>query len=128
MIPITSAFLAALITVESGGDWTAIGDNGKARGGLQIHEQTWYEGVDFISTTRVGWDWGFGSKSETLSKAVARGYLEHWGEHYEKVTGKPVTEEVLARLWNGGPNGWKKRSTIKYWVKVNKVLKGKFQP
>ena len=35
------------------------------------------------------------------------------------------TYEVYARIWNGGPDGWKKRSTLKYWKKVKKELKKK---
>ena len=34
----------------------------------------------------------------------------------EKETGKKPTDEVLARIWNGGPRGWKKKSTRKYWL------------
>jgi len=33
--------------------------------------------------------------------------------------------EALARIHNGGPNGLKKKSTLPYWVKVRKHLKGK---
>lgn len=32
------------------------------------------------------------------------------------------TDEVIARNWNGGPNGYKKKSTEKYWEKVNRCL------
>ena len=32
------------------------------------------------------------------------------------------TNEVIARNWNGGPNGYKKKSTEKYWEKVNRCL------
>jgi len=28
------------------------------------------------------------------------------------------TDEVIARNWNGGPNGFNKESTLKYWKKV----------
>lgn len=34
--------------------------------------------------------------------------------------GKPF--EKAAREWNGGPNGMKKISTIKYWAKVHSLL------
>ena len=33
-----------------------------------------------------------------------------------------ATNEILARNWNGGWNGYKKRSTLKYWNKVKKQL------
>lgn len=32
------------------------------------------------------------------------------------------TDEKLARNWNGGWNGYKKQSTLKYWYKVKKQL------
>lgn len=32
------------------------------------------------------------------------------------------TNEKIARNWNGGPNGYKKNSTLKYWQKVKKLL------
>lgn len=32
------------------------------------------------------------------------------------------TDEKLARNWNGGWNGYKKQSTLKYWQKVKKQL------
>ena len=32
------------------------------------------------------------------------------------------TNEKLARNWNGGWNGYKKQSTLKYWYKVKKQL------
>ena len=31
-------------------------------------------------------------------------------------------DEVIARNWNGGPNGYKKKSTEKYWEKVSSCL------
>ena len=40
----------------------------------------------------------------------------------EKRLGRPVTQEDIARIHNGGPNGYKKKSTEKYWQKVKKVL------
>ena len=31
------------------------------------------------------------------------------------------SNEVIARNWNGGPNGYKKQSTEHYWQKVQKT-------
>ena len=33
------------------------------------------------------------------------------------------TDEMIARNWNGGWNGHKKKSTLKYWNKVKKQIK-----
>ena len=35
---------------------------------------------------------------------------------------KNPTNEKLARNWNGGWNGYKKKSTLKYWNRVKKLL------
>ena len=34
-------------------------------------------------------------------------------------------DEVIARNWNGGPNGYVKKSTEKYWEKVSSCLEAK---
>ena len=36
---------------------------------------------------------------------------------------KNPTDEMIARNWNGGCNGHKKQSTLKYWNKVKKQFK-----
>ena len=33
--------------------------------------------------------------------------------------------EIIARNWNGGPNGYKKKATERYWEKVNRCLEEK---
>lgn len=47
-------------------------------------------------------------------------YLLYWGD--SKRLGREPTFEDLARIWNGGPKGYQKRSTISYWKKVNRKL------
>ncbi len=32
------------------------------------------------------------------------------------------TDEIIARNWNGGPKGYKKESTLQYWIKVKNRL------
>jgi hypothetical protein len=32
-------------------------------------------------------------------------------------------EEIISRIWNGGPRGWNKSATKIYWDKVRKELK-----
>ena len=51
-------------------------------------------------------------------------YWKYWGIHYQIKTGKPVTYEVLARIHNGGPLGWKKPETLAYWQKVKAIMEG----
>lgn len=58
-----------------------------------------------------------------VSKDIAVLYLSYWGEEYQRTQHKKPSFEVLARIWNGGPNGWKKHSTVKYWKKVSAEMK-----
>jgi hypothetical protein len=41
-----------------------------------------------------------------------------WHNHYHTNS----NFEKIARCWNGGPRGMKKKGTIKYWIKVSKEL------
>ena len=50
-------------------------------------------------------------------------YLNHYGNVYEKKTGKKATFEVLSRIHNGGPKGYEKEATLEYWNKVQEILK-----
>lgn len=53
---------------------------------------------------------------------MMRVYWLHWGTQYERKAHKPVDYEVLARIHNGGPLGWKKPETLAYWERVKHVL------
>lgn len=56
------------------------------------------------------------------SREIAELYLTYWGEAYRRKTGRPPDYETFARIWNGGPNGWKKPSTLEYWKKVRRGI------
>jgi hypothetical protein len=45
-------------------------------------------------------------------------YTDHYGRKY----GWPVSDEVRAKIWNGGPTGPDKPQTEKYWQKVKAKL------
>ena len=110
--------LPALIIIESGGDPLAIGDKGEAVGILQIHKCV----VDDVNRV-YGTKYSYADRLNAgKSKEICRKYLTYWGKHYERKTGKPATLEILSRIWNGGPSGWQKKATEKYWQKVEKVL------
>ena len=59
------------------------------------------------------------------AEAMMCEYLAYYGEEYRHRTGNLPTYEVLARIHNGGPNGWRKPSTLKYWAKVKRELEKK---
>lgn len=116
-------FLTAIAIVESNKNDNAVGDNGNAVGRYQI----WKAYVDDVnrilklskSTTRFNYN---DRRDPVKAAQMVRIYMSHYGKRYKKVTGKNPTLEVYARIHNGGPNGWKKPATIKYWKKVQKEM------
>jgi len=110
--------IPALIQVESNGDSKAIGDKGKALGQLQIWS------VVVQDANRIGKRSYVHTDAYDTAKAVdiCTIYLTYYGKRYTKATGKACTLEVLARMWNGGPKGYTKSSTNKYWYKVKAML------
>lgn len=88
------------------------GDGGRALGVLQI-QMVVIDDVNRIYKTKY-------VHKDALDKKkafeICRLYLGYWGAQYKKKTGKEPTDEVLARIWNGGPNGWKKKATDDYWI------------
>ena len=118
-VEVSSSLLGAIEQVESRGNTTAIGDSGKAYGVYQIHE-SYVQDVNRISGKNFTHADAF---DKDKAKEMVEIYLNHYGKSYEKKTGKKATNEVLARIHNGGPNGYKKDATKKYWNKVNKELK-----
>jgi hypothetical protein len=106
----------ALIQVESGGVDDLIGDNGKAYGCLQIHE-------DYVKD--VAEESGIPyAHEEAFHRAMAIDMFEIYMQRYATKyrLGREPTLEDMARIHNGGPNGWKKESTKPYWEKVKKLL------
>ena len=111
--------LTALVSVESPKTEAmakaAIAREG-AYGCLQIR-QCCLDDVNRVYKTRITLSQC--EKSESVSRWVCVQYLKYWGKHYEKQTGNDATPEVLARIWNGGPSGWKRKSTQEYWRRVS---------
>ena len=105
-------FLNALHQVESGGritgDKPIMGDNGKARGPLQIHREYWedvknvvrgkYEDVDDL---------------DYATKVVTAYMLK-----YAKNAIKNGQFDIVAKRHNGGPKGDQKSATLTYATKV----------
>jgi hypothetical protein len=109
---IEKVLFLALIVVESHGNDKAI--NGEAVGCLQItpivvEDINRFAAIKFTLDDRL---------DRQKSIHIAQIYLKYYGEVYTKKTGKQPDNQVYARIWNGGPNGWKKSSTEKFWQKV----------
>lgn len=111
--------VSALIQVESSGRDHAIGDNGRAVGCLQIHPIL-VEDVNTILARR-GSSTRF-TLADRLNRQKSVAMLEVYLSHYGQRLGRKATEQDLARIWNGGPSGWKRSSTLRYWAKVSSKL------
>ena len=109
--------IAVLMMIESGGNPNEIGDNGKAVGILQIHKIV----IDDVNRI-YGTDYRYDDRTDVKhSDSICRLYLAYWGDKYEQEMDMKPSLETYARIWNGGPRGWNKKSTIKYWNKVKEI-------
>lgn len=107
--------IIALITIESGGNDFAIGDDGKAYGCLQMHAAYVQDAAE-----HAGKEW---IHEDALQRDVAIQIFMAYMDRYataERLGHEPTIEDI-ARIHNGGPDGYKKSSTDKYWEKVKKL-------
>lgn len=112
----------ALIQVESGGNAYAIGDKhlvNHAYGPLQIRLPVCIDVNNALGTAYKPEDM-LGNRD--LSIKVFEEYMKLYAT--ARAIGRAVTDEDKARIWNGGPTGWKKASTVGYWSKVQAALNG----
>ena len=110
--------LQSIILVESNGDSSAVGDKHMSTpsiGLLQIREVM----VDEINRILIK----RGEKLRYLykdrwsaTKSIEMYYI--WKDFHHNES----TEETIARNWNGGTYGYKKKATINYWAKVKSKL------
>jgi hypothetical protein len=105
--------LEAIRQVESHGNPNLVGDNGKAIGSFQIWRTYWQDAVEHDKTIGGKYE---DCKNEEYAKRIVLAYWDRYAP-------KNATNEQLARIHNGGPQGWKNSNTIKYWNKVKKELK-----
>ena len=108
--------LAAMCEVESGGDCSKIGLADEL-GCYQILEPYWIDALE--QNPSIG-----GVYEDVLDKEYSEKVIYAFWDRYatEERLGRPVTDEDRARMHNGGPNGYKKDATIKYWNKIKKEL------
>jgi soluble lytic murein transglycosylase-like protein len=111
--------IQAMIQVESEGNGLAIGDKGKAYGCLQLWN-SYIQDVNRIYKTSYRHKDAF---NRCTAIEITKKYLTFYGKIYMQETGKQPTDEVFARMHNGGPTGYKKSATIEYWQKVKKELR-----
>ena len=61
-----------------------------------------------------------GPGSMEYSERVIQAYMDRYAT--ERRLGHPATNEDIARIHNGGPNGYRMCSTLKYWRNVEAYL------
>lgn len=108
--------LTAIRIVESNNNPRTVGDNGNAIGVYQIWRSYHQDAVEFSNISGDYSDCFNPSYSDTIVRAYMRRYAT------ERRLGRQVSQEDIARIHNGGPNGYRKSSTVKYWEKVKKEL------
>lgn len=111
--------LKAISIVESGGDPSAIGDNGKALGHLQIHAGV-VQDVNETYKTNFTHEMAF---SYDVSCTLFWFWQKRYCRAYQVATGKAPDAEACARMWNGGLQGLihNENATDDYWNKVKPV-------
>ena len=106
----------AIIKVESNDNVNAIGDNGKAVGCMQIWKVV-VDDVNKVSKLKYNYNDRF-NKEKSIE--IFKLYINKYAT--AKRLGRTPTDEDMARIWNGGPNGFKKAGTKQYWLKVKAEL------
>ena len=108
---IETDIISALIYVESRGNDSAYNDSENAAGCLQIRPIMVREVNRILKKT--GREERF-DLDDRWDREKSLQMFNIWREYHHPNS----TDEVIARNWNGGPNGFNKESTLKYWKKV----------
>ena len=113
----------AIVDVESDGNPRAFNPHSGATGIAQIRT------VCLTDCNRISRHRGDGREFASADRLrpgksceMWRSYLTFYGRQYQRKTGRTPTDEVYARIWNGGPDGWRRASTLSYWRQVQAAL------
>ena len=108
--------LDAICKIESNCDSSKVGDGGDSIGAYQIQYAYWLDATEFSG---IGGEYEDVLEDEYAQKII----LAYWDRYATiKRLGHIPTDEDRARIHNGGPNGYKKTATVKYWNKVKNEL------
>lgn len=109
--------VAAINQVEAGGRHANVpdGDSGLAIGPFQIHRDYWQDAVDYDQS--IGGNYG-DCRNYNYALKVVNAYLRRYAKKYIA----SENWEAVARIHNGGPNGYKHKSTVAYWLRVKQCL------
>jgi len=114
-----SLLLSALALVESSNDPSAHNRAKDARGLLQIRACVIADVNRILGRPAFTHDDAWNPEA---SRRIAIIYLNHYARHYKSVTGSAPTISDLARIWNGGPRGPFKHSTLAYGKRVASIV------
>lgn len=117
---ITDEIIAAVIAQESGGYDRAIGDKklaNKAFGPLQIRQPV-CDDVNRVHGTKLRAEMMLGNRD--LSIETFKNYIPIY-VNKKRLKREPTTEDIC-RCWNGGPDGYKKPATVRYWTEIQRYL------
>lgn len=112
-IVISNKLLDTIATIESGNDCSRVNISEQAYGAYQIRQIFLDDANKFLNTNFKLKD----MHNNTIAKRLIRIYLLQYGARYENKTGKIANDIILCKIFNGGPYGYKKKSTIKYALK-----------
>ena len=101
----------AIVEVESRGNPHAVGDGGKAHGLAQAWRGAWQDGCKALG---VHWDYATGVRDPRKCSKIFYAYTSLYGAK---------TDQQRARIWNGGPGGDRRKSTLAYWGKVRRAMR-----
>ena len=125
-VHISRMLFNAIRQVETGGECDpqyAVGDGGTSFGPYQIRKNYYNDAVEYnpyLLDDGKSFQNVRGPGSNAYSKMVIQAYMDRYAT--ERRLGHPATDEDIARIHNGGPNGFRKHSTLKYWRKVQAYL------
>ncbi len=108
-----ASLFKAICTVESNNDPTKYNEEEKAAGIAQIRPICVKDVNRILGCVRY-------SLRDRYSVSKALDMFDIYTNHYAR-SGEA---EEMARVWNGGPKGMSKNSTMKYWLKVRLVMEG----
>ena len=117
LTPQQTELVNALIQVESNGQDDAVGDNGSAIGCLQIWKIYW---LDATERSNIG-----GEYLDCFTRHYSIKIFDAYMKRYAReawTNPKKFDAEKVARIHNGGPKGYRKTATEKYWKKVLTTL------
>ena len=114
-----STLVYALIMVESRGNDSSVGDRHliiPSIGCLQIRPIMVREVNRILKKQKDTLRFKYKDRW-SRKKSIQMFYI--WKDYHHA----DDTDEVIARCWNGGPKGYKRKSTLDYWNKVNRLLR-----